>query len=384
MIFRISKLTIAAIICMFLMAVPAFGSDTQPADSTAGEKGTNTGLEASDTKKIKFQDPLNTPARLSALSTKRVLNDIEKADDRIIAVGIRGHIIYSDDNGKSWTQAEVPVSCDLTAVSFASPSRGWAVGHDGIVLHTADGGTTWTKQLDGNDVCKLLEEAYISKPLSGFPDEESAETFLFNIQLLLDDGPVNPFLDVMFENESTGIIIGAFNLIFLTKDGGKSWEPLLDRCDNPGGMHLYSIINTGRDIYVSGEQGLMLKFDRQAMRFQSIETPYNGTYFGVVGKGETIIAFGMMGNIYRSADSGASWRKIHNPTKGSIVGGRILENGAVVLVNLNGRVLVSTDEGMSFVETPNGHGAPLHAVVAIDDSTLIFAGWFGVQYGKLN
>jgi len=58
-------------------------------------------------------------------------------------------VILSDDDGATWHQAKVPVSVTLTAVSFGTPAKGWAVGHSGIVLHTEDGGETWVKQLDG-------------------------------------------------------------------------------------------------------------------------------------------------------------------------------------------------------------------------------------------
>ena len=40
----------------------------------------------------------------------------------------------------SWQQADVPVSSDLVAVPFPTPTHGWAVGHDGVVLHSADAG----------------------------------------------------------------------------------------------------------------------------------------------------------------------------------------------------------------------------------------------------
>ena len=43
----------------------------------------------------------------------------------------------------------MPVSSDLFAVHFANASKGWAVGHDGVVLASSDGGQSWTKQLDG-------------------------------------------------------------------------------------------------------------------------------------------------------------------------------------------------------------------------------------------
>jgi hypothetical protein len=37
----------------------------------------------------------------------------------------------------------------LTAVTFVDDKSGWAVGHDTVILHTADAGETWTKQFGG-------------------------------------------------------------------------------------------------------------------------------------------------------------------------------------------------------------------------------------------
>jgi photosystem II stability/assembly factor-like uncharacterized protein len=44
-----------------------------------------------------------------------------RAGERLVAVGQRGHILYSDDSGNAWQQAAVPVSADLNAVSFLRP-----------------------------------------------------------------------------------------------------------------------------------------------------------------------------------------------------------------------------------------------------------------------
>src|SRR3546814_394862 len=76
-----------------------------------------------------FADPLDTPAIASALSDQHLINGLARAGDRVIAVGQRGHILLSDDDGAHWAQAKVPVSSDLTAVSFPPARDGLAVGH---------------------------------------------------------------------------------------------------------------------------------------------------------------------------------------------------------------------------------------------------------------
>ena len=66
-----------------------------------------------------WHDVLDTPAMKSPLAARSLLNGLARAGNRIVAVGQRGHIVYSDDAGKSWQQADVPASSDLVAVYFA-------------------------------------------------------------------------------------------------------------------------------------------------------------------------------------------------------------------------------------------------------------------------
>ena len=333
--------------------------------------------------KTGFHDPLNVPAKMTPLASKGLLNGIASAGSRIVAVGERGRIVYSDDKGKSWIQSKVPLSEDLTAVYFPTPKQGWIVGHDGVVLHSADGGISWTKQLDGYGACRAMDKYYKAHPVAGSTPE--AEKLRGDIQFMINQGPVYPFLDVWFENESVGFIVGAFNLIFRTEDGGKNWEPWYDRTDNPGDLHLYAIRPVGKDLYISGEQGLVLKLDPRTKRFRLLKTPYNGTFFGIIGKPGSLIAFGMRGNIYRSRNDGAKWEKINIDVQSAILGGTLKTDGSIVLVSQEGNVLVSRNGGESFAEVKraSGLGIPAHGAVLTDDSTLVIAGWLGIGVQKI-
>ena len=86
-----------------------------------------------------FQDVLDVPAVKSALAAKTLLVGVTLAGKRIVSVGQRGHIVYSDDQGKSWTQASVPVSSDLLAVHFPTPQKGgpWVMTASSCTAPTA-------------------------------------------------------------------------------------------------------------------------------------------------------------------------------------------------------------------------------------------------------
>ncbi|NIN72688.1 MAG: hypothetical protein GTO46_12360, partial [Gemmatimonadetes bacterium] len=64
------------------------------------------------------------------LAERSLLLDGVAVDGLMVAVGERGHILISRDDGVSWRQAEVPTRSSLTGVFFHDQQLGWVVGHD--------------------------------------------------------------------------------------------------------------------------------------------------------------------------------------------------------------------------------------------------------------
>lgn len=331
-----------------------------------------------------FADVMTTPAAMSPLAPKGLLNGLALAGKRIVAVGQRGHIVYSDDNGARWQQADVPVSSDLVAVSFPTPEQGWVVGHDGIVLHTTDGGAHWATQLDGRRIGPLMMEQLRAQAAKGaLGSAEDASKSLDEAGRIAAQGAENPFLDVWFADARHGFIVGAFNLIFQTSDGGQSWTSWFERTENPERLHLYAVRGLGQDIYITGEQGLVLKLDREAGRFRALSTPYKGTYFGVVGTGTAVIVYGLRGHAYRSTDSGAHWTPIDTGIQEGITGATTFGSEGLALVSQAGSVLLSRDSGLHFTPYRLAKPSPV-AAVAVTGDAIVTAGALGVKAQALH
>ncbi|AMO25508.1 glycosyl hydrolase [Ramlibacter tataouinensis] len=292
-----------------------------------------------------FQAPLAVPAAKSALAMQAQLNALAMAGKRIVAAGQRGHILYSD-NGKDWVQAEVPLSTDVTALSFPDAKKGWAVAHPGVVLNTTDGGATWSKQFLVRDADK-------------------------------------PLLDVWFEDDRKGFAIGAFNLILRTEDGGKSWTSWADRVDNPKAMHLYGIRPAGGTLFMVGEQGLVLKLDRASQRFIRVPLPYEGTLFGVTGSANMTLVYGLRGNAFRTTDGGANWSKVETGVTAGLTGGVVRADGSVVLASQAGQLLLSIDDGATFRRIPLLNPAPVFTLADAGNGNLGLAGFGGVRLESL-
>ncbi|MCY1414773.1 Ycf48-like protein [compost metagenome] len=325
-----------------------------------------------------YVDVLDMPAKPSALAVRSPLIGIARAGERLVTVGQRGHILYSDDAGKHWLQASVPLSSDLSAVFFPSARQGWAVGNDGVVLHSSDAGATWSKQLDGRQIGALLVKHYSELALAE-PANAQWPLLVAEGQRMAEQGADKPLLDVWFANDKLGYVVGVFNLILRTEDGGQSWTPFQDRIDNPQGFHLNAIAWTGDALYIAGEQGLLLKWNDAGQRFTALHTPYQGSFFGVVGKPGEVLVYGLRGHVFRSADGGTHWSPLPTGLQSNITAAIVDSLGRYRLFSQAGHSLTSLPgspqlQGLPQVEQVSVAGAALAA-----DGSLVVVGSRGAQ-----
>ena len=325
-----------------------------------------------------FVDVLDLPAKPSALASRSPLLDLAHAGQRLVAVGQRGHILYSDDNGKRWQQAVVPVSSDLNAVYFPTAEQGWAVGNDGVVLHSSDAGATWSKQLDGRQIGDLMFKHYTALALAE-PDNEQWAVLAADGQRLIEEGADKPLLDVWFANDKLGYAVGMFNLILRTEDGGRNWTPFQDRTDNPQDFHLNAIASTGDALYIAGEQGLVLKWDDSHRRFAALETPYQGSYFGVVGQPGEVLVYGLRGHVLRSTDGGVNWVRLDSGLQISISAALLDSRGHYRLFTQAGHTLLTDDSNSKLRLAAQTDPSPIAGATLAADGALVLVGSRGVR-----
>ena len=287
----------------------------------------------------------------SPKAEKRLLLDVVSAGKRLVAVGDRGHILYSDDNAASWTQAKVPTRQLLTAVFFIDDQHGWAVGHDAQVLASSDGGATWIKQ---------------------FEDREREA----------------PLLDVWFKDRNNGFAVGAYGALLQTQDGGASWEDVSGLMDNEDGYHLNAIVAVkDSGLFIVGELGAMFRSRDWGQTWETLQGPYEGSLFGALGTGEAggLLVYGLRGHLFHSADFGDSWQQIvvetpsNGPLEFGLADGGVLADGSIVVVGHGGTVLKSTDNGRNFSLTNRPDRLSLAGVTALDNGNLILVGQGGVH-----
>ncbi|MBR9814331.1 hypothetical protein GYB61_10805 [bacterium] len=316
-------------------------------------------------------DPRLAPAEIMPLAAHRILNDVARVGDRYIAVGMRGHVLASND-GKTWTQKQVPTRTMLVAVAFPTNKVGYAAGHDGAIIKTSDGGETW----------ELLR---------------------------FDPAPNRPpiIYDLYFPTADTGFAVGSYGLMLRTTDGGANWERLEPDFASYIGYHNSAITAFApNSLLIVGERGIAARSTDGGDSWEMLASPYTGSFFGAVadGKGGALV-HGMRGRAYRVADVMAipaidataydpfsaqnvedpaamaemGWTRITPVTEESFFASSALPNGGAVLVG-NAGTIVTTDKTMTKLTLkPNPLGDTLAAALPVGDRFLM-VGRQGVEW----
>lgn len=320
---------------------------------------------------------INQAANMSQKAVQSVMISMDNAGDNQVAVGERGFILLSSDKGSNWTQIPSPVSVTLTSIDFASPTKGWIVGHGGVVLRTTDGGHSWVKIFDGLEAAKV--ELAAATAVHN-PKKRRSKMRLREAQYSVKSGADKPFLSVHFRDEMHGIIVGAYGLAFTTEDGGDTWQSIMGNVPNTFGMHLYDIhIQAGRT-YLVGEQGSLFRSKENSATFERIETPYEGSFFGMVGSiDDSLILYGLRGHVFRSTDAGDNWESIPLAVPVTLTSATLLEDGGIILIDETGQVLLSQDQGQHFAQIIVDNPSAFTDVIETSEGDLLLSGIRGIS-----
>ena len=316
------------------------------------------------------------PALMAPQALHTMLLGGTRAGCRLVAVGLHGIILLSDDNGVTWRQVPSPTSVTLTGVAFADAKNGWAIGHLGTVLHTVDGGENWVRQLDGVAAAALALEA-AQKAAAGSGDRKMLQANLTNAQQLVSDGPDKPFLDIAVSDRRHALIVGAYGIAFSTADAGVHWLPVLDHFDDGGGLHIYALASSGTTRYAAGEQGLFMR-SLSGGPYQSVTLPASLSVFGLmVTRTGRVIAYGLDGLFEYSDDEGSHWTVVKTGIANSLTASLMLSDGKILVASQIGQFLVSADNGTHLRSLLQMSAQPVAGLILANDGAVITLGTSG-------
>lgn len=293
---------------------------------------------------------VDRPAVMSAKASRSLLIDLARAGARLVAVGDRGHILFSDDQGKSWTQAKVPVSVMLTSVSFPNAQEGWAVGHNGVILYSSDAGSSWQLQRADRD-----------------SNSEKAGA---------------PLLGVWFADNQNGYAVGAYGYFLATHDGGTTWNNNASALSNTDGWHLNAIhgMPGSTTVFIVGEHGVLFRSMDKGLTWSALESPFDGSFFGVAPiDHDLVLIFGLQGRLFASSDLGSHWHQVQTGVTSGLNAAALLEDGRIIVAGNAGVMLGARDRSLNLIPETRSDRQSITAILPLPGNGLLTAGDGGVK-----
>ena len=168
--------------------------------------------------------------------TTENLNDVAFVDSLTgWAVGNNGVIVATTNGGNDWQLQECDTHAQLESVCFVDKDNGWIAGYDGTVLKTVNGGNRWEK-INFPQTGRLYSNHFIS-PDTGWVSGESEYIYKTvnageSWQKQVTDANTEYILrfhSIYFINSKIGWAAGGnyyytSGRLYKTEDGGENWE----------------------------------------------------------------------------------------------------------------------------------------------------------------
>jgi len=286
---------------------------------------------------------LNAGWTARTISSKDLFDVSFPAPDRSWAVGKDGAILHSSNGGQNWSAQTSGTASELHSVDFIDSMRGWAVGANDTVVITTNGGANWTARLTGSGA-NLADVDFVDAN-NGWA--VGASLFLANTIVHTTDGgqtwvqQIAPtgigLVAVSFSDALHGFAVGFTGVAYRTEDGGQTWLSMVVENSGDSGESFYAV-----------------------RRLSTTE--------GIVG--------GFRGRLYRTQDGGLTWSVVASP--GKTIRSLAVAGTSAFAVGDGGLVLRSEDSGQSWETEASGTTRDLKGVSALNESAAFGVGILGV------
>ncbi len=222
-----------------------------------------------------------------------------------------------------------PDGANLEAVFFATERLGWAVGEDGTILATGDGGKTWTPQTSGTKA--LLNSVHFTA-----------------------DGQ---------RGGAVGGLVGEGWTILATLDGGKTWTP--QTSGTSASLDSVHFTADGQRGWAVGANGMILATGDGGNKWtpQASGTAASLTSVNFTADGQRGWAVGDDGTILATGDGGNTWTPQTRDTRAQLYSVHFAADGQRGwAVGANGTILATGDGGNTWTPQASGTGASLTSV----------------------
>lgn len=337
--------------------------------------------------------PLSPPPyrSLPRMKNDATLHDVYFLDARRgWAVGDRGTVWTTRDGGKQWFLADTPVTDDLYAVQFLNENFGVAVGGSvlpggengrGVILLTDDGGATWTSQPCA--AFPILRSVQIRSRGEIVVAGDSSELYPAGIFLTLDGGATwqpaertnrhSGWRKLAYRSEEKRGIGPACDGSFLRYAGGKTTADGALASESVADL---SQTTAGYPLWLAGERGLVLRSDDSGENWRRPEgvLPPNAAdlfdFSTVFASGDRVLLAGTPGSrLFLSEDGGRNWESVATGITVPIRRLFFVDALHGWGVGALGNIIATTDGGRSWtVQREGGRRLAFLALLADNDS----------------
>jgi len=291
------------------------------------------------------------------------------------AVGAVGTILHTTDGGATWTAQASGTTQDLWAVRFLDALHGWAVGT--VMLWTADGGATWHQGIaasasnygvdfaDGSHGWAVGTGGVVFRTVDGGQHWNWSST------------PTTENLkDVDFPDVLHGWAVGANGAVIRTTDGGATWTK--QSSGTTSYLDGVSFVSATEGWAAGGNTILHTTNGGSTWTKQS--TP-SATWAYSLTMVDALHGWAAGETLTSTTDGGVTWtiQPIANPDW--LFGVDAVDPTAATIVGWNGGVFTTTNGGSTWVNRLNGAPTEVYGMDANDSQHAWAAGTFGeTQY----
>ena len=335
------------------------------------------------------------------------LRAVQFIDDQVgWAVGDEGVIWSTIDGGRTWERLATGVRASLRSVHFLNPFFGWVAGREerpqggsvGVLLFTKNGGQTWERMLH-NALPGLNQVKFVDAKV-GFLFGDGGEGFGSGVFATIDGGKnweplkgprVASWLAGEFQDGLNGVFAGAWTQLATLREGQIRVTDN-DELKDLGGRCLRGIHFLPKRIVAVGEGGLVLSSVSGGARYGfadlklSPEVLANLDCHAIHGVGPKAWIVGRPGSfVLHTDDAGATWRLMKTGQNLPLNGVFFHDENRGWAVGELGAILATTNGGKTWsIQRQGGKRAALLTVNArLADLPLDTLAHLGGQEGYL-
>lgn len=239
------------------------------------------------------------------------------------AVGHGGSadIVHGITAGSAPRKLNNPTTETLRSIDFTDRLNGVAVGGNGTILVSHDGGASWSGSPGAFTAVDLWDTTYI--------------------------------------NDQAGITVGNSGTILRSDDGGDNWNGVV----SPVVANLNSVSSNGNFVVAGGANGTVLTSTDGGQTFaENLTYPASDNIYAVCATmtsgGNNLVYVGSTDAVFISPDGGGTWAQHDFAGAGRVLGIACLESGHAMIATYSGEVWSTSNEGTTWGQEPISPATP--------------------------